>query len=188
MRIDITVRDEHGVPRDVAVCAPDGSTVHDIAPALCTAMAAEPGTQLWLGARRLGPDVPLGGHGLRCGDVVSADGPDRADPAGAAVHRLQVVGGPDGGRAVALPRGIVTIGRTADCDLVLTDPDVSRRHASITVTSVGMIARDLSSTNGTTVEGRPVDDDGTPLAAGAMLRVGDSFVSICTSGDPPAAV
>ena len=188
MRIDITVRDSHGLCRDVAITAPDGSAVREVHVRLTTLVAAEPAAELWAGPRRLTPGTPLGGRGLHSGDVVSVGAPQPADPAAAAVLRLQVVSGPDAGHVVALPRGIVTIGRGIDCDLALTDPAVSRRHASITVTSVGTIVRDLLSTNGTSVDGRPVDDDGTPLAPGAMLRVGDSFVSMCAGSDPAAAV
>ena len=188
MRIDLTVRDRQDLCRDVAIAAPDGSTVRDVQLSLTSVIGAEPAAELWTGARRLTAHAPLGGPGLRCGDVVSIGAPEPTDPAAGAVLRLQVVGGPDAGQVVALPRGIVTIGRGTDCDLVLTDPDVSRRHASITVTSVGIILRDVASTNGTTVDGHAVDDDGTALTPGAMVRVGDSFVSVCAGSEPPAAV
>lgn len=43
-----------------------------------------------------------------------------------------------------------TIGRGADCDLVLADDSVSRLHAEIEVTEEGYLAvRDLHSSNGT---------------------------------------
>ncbi|MCW2644111.1 MAG: segregation ATPase FtsK/SpoIIIE -like protein [Pseudonocardiales bacterium] len=188
MRIDLTVRNRHGLCRDVAITAPEGSAVRDVHVGLTSVARAEPAAELWAGPRRLAPDAPLGGLGLRTGDVVSVGAPGPADPAAGAVLRLQVVGGPDAGQVVALPRGIVTIGRGVDCDLVLTDPDVSRRHASVTVTSVGTIVRDLMSTNGTSIDGHPVDDDGTPLTPDAILRVGDSFVAMCAGSAAPAAV
>jgi pSer/pThr/pTyr-binding forkhead associated (FHA) protein len=45
------------------------------------------------------------------------------------------------------------IGRSPRCDLVLNDPTVSRRHAELVQADDGWIVRDLSSTNGTRVNG-----------------------------------
>jgi pSer/pThr/pTyr-binding forkhead associated (FHA) protein len=45
------------------------------------------------------------------------------------------------------------IGRSPRCDLVLGDPTVSRRHAELVQADHGWIVRDLSSTNGTRVNG-----------------------------------
>lgn len=188
MRIEFTVRDRQGSCRDVAVTAPAGSAVRDLCPGLGGLLGAASPGELWVGPRRLAADTPLGGTGLRCGDVVSLEAGGTAERALGAVLRLQVVGGPDAGQVVILPRGIVTIGRHDECDLTLTDPDVSRRHASVTVTSMGVVVRDLGSTNGTSVDGHAVDEDGTALVPGAVLRMGDSFVSLCATGEAPAAV
>ena len=45
------------------------------------------------------------------------------------------------------------IGRGSDCDIVIDDPGISRKHLEIDITDNGVIARDLGSTNGTYVEG-----------------------------------
>jgi pSer/pThr/pTyr-binding forkhead associated (FHA) protein len=45
------------------------------------------------------------------------------------------------------------IGRSPRCDLVLDDPTVSRRHAELVPADDGWIVSDLSSTNGTRVNG-----------------------------------
>ena len=45
------------------------------------------------------------------------------------------------------------IGRSPRCDLVLDDPTVSRRHAELVPSDGGWIVSDLSSTNGTRVNG-----------------------------------
>ena len=52
----------------------------------------------------------------------------------------------DGGRA--------TIGRSKDCDIRLTDPNVSRRHAELRQEGTAYWILDLGSTNGVTVNGR----------------------------------
>lgn len=52
----------------------------------------------------------------------------------------------------------VTIGRAAGCDIVLAgDESVSRRHAALQRTFAGWTATDLSSRNGTFVNGRRID-------------------------------
>ncbi len=54
------------------------------------------------------------------------------------------------------PTETVTIGRDARCDLVLSDPSISRRHATITSDDEGLLLADLGSTNGTLVGTRRV--------------------------------
>lgn len=48
------------------------------------------------------------------------------------------------------------IGRSTECDVVLSDTAVSRRHALISLRGNRCALRDLRSTNGTWVNGRPV--------------------------------
>jgi len=49
------------------------------------------------------------------------------------------------------PTDKVTIGRDARCDLVLSDPSISRVHATITSRDGGLILEDQGSTNGTLI-------------------------------------
>lgn len=60
------------------------------------------------------------------------------------------------------------IGRHYACDVVLSDPSVSRRHARVTFRDGGWILQDLESTNGTTVNGTAVGR--------CELRPGDRLV------------
>lgn len=53
------------------------------------------------------------------------------------------------------PRPLV-VGRLAECDIVVNDANVSRRHAEIWRTSEGVAIRDLQSTNGTFVNGHRI--------------------------------
>jgi hypothetical protein len=48
------------------------------------------------------------------------------------------------------------IGRSRSCDIVLASPEVSRRHARLFFRDGSWIVQDLTSTNGTSVNGAPV--------------------------------
>jgi hypothetical protein len=56
---------------------------------------------------------------------------------------------------LALPEaeGSVTLGRSRECDCVLADPSVSRRHAELRREGTRWVLRDLGSRNGTRVNG-----------------------------------
>jgi predicted component of type VI protein secretion system len=68
---------------------------------------------------------------------------------------VEVIEGPGAGRQVALGRPLV-VGREATADLVLDDPQVSRRHARLTPTDYGAGVEDLGSRNGTFVNGTQI--------------------------------
>jgi len=65
---------------------------------------------------------------------------------------LRGVSGTYFGKIVPL-RGRLVIGRGSDCDLVLDEPEMSRRHAVIENSGDGVYLRDLGSANGTFVNG-----------------------------------
>ena len=70
---------------------------------------------------------------------------------------------------LGLDRDSTIIGRDARCDIVVEDDGVSRRHARIDKTQTGYFELvDLSSTNGTLVEGRGISR--------MLLLDGDRFV------------
>lgn len=72
---------------------------------------------------------------------------------------------PDG---TAVPLGENTVlGRHPGCDVVLAEASVSRRHAEIRLTNGRHVLLDLSSANGTWIDGRPVLQH--------LLRDGDTF-------------
>jgi hypothetical protein len=62
------------------------------------------------------------------------------------------------------------IGREADCDVVLVDLAVSRRHARLRFRDGRWILQDLHSTNGTTVNGEPVGR--SELRPGDLISIG----------------
>jgi nucleotide-binding universal stress UspA family protein len=73
-------------------------------------------------------------------------------------------------RRIPLGEAPVTIGRLPDCDVVVTDPKASRRHAQVRPAGSGFLLVDLDSTNGTKVNGIPVREH--PLSDGDLISVG----------------
>ncbi|MFT5681107.1 MAG: DNA-binding NtrC family response regulator [Myxococcota bacterium] len=57
----------------------------------------------------------------------------------------------DMGQSWEFELDVIRIGAREDLDILLTDPTVSRRHAEIVRTPMGVLLRDLNSTNGTFV-------------------------------------
>ncbi len=78
---------------------------------------------------------------------------------------------PDG-RRVALGAQPLVIGRLPECDVVLNDSNVSRRHAELRRSSDGVFLTDLGSTNGTRVNGAPVREQ--ILVSGDEVSVGST--------------
>src|SRR5882757_3766412 len=187
MQIRLSVRDADGFARDVGLNAPPGAVLDDVYAAITALLpprlGGEPG--LWSGSHRLPPGALLAGPGLRNGDVLQPGDRDLSD---GAVLRVHVTGGPDAGLIAPLPRGVTTVGRGPTCDLTLTDPDVSRQHAALTVTTAGITARDLGSTNATLLDGEAVDPDGAFVIPGQLLRLGESLLCIAGADEPAAAV
>ncbi|MFD0429306.1 FHA domain-containing protein [Streptomyces zhihengii] len=114
-------------------------------------------------------------------------------PAGEEPHdadvpaELHVVAGPDAGGVHLLHGGRISVGRSADADVPLDDPDVSRLHCEVTVSEDGRVTvADLDSTNGTTVDGAPVGTRPVRLPAGALLRVGESALRLAAAPPPRA--
>jgi len=105
-------------------------------------------------------------------------GPEGQLPDGLAV---EVVGGPDAGAIAALDTGTVVIGKGADCDLVLSDPAVSRRHLAISVTSERIEVRDLGSKNGSFYLGARFES--IQVAPGSQIQLGATQLAIVTSAD-----
>src|SRR5438477_3136022 len=89
-------------------------------------------------------------------------------------YRLQVLG--HGGATIALGARPVVVGAHASCDLVLVDPQVSRRHAELTAVPEGIRIKDLGSTNGTWWQGTRVGEVVVP--SGATVQFGSTPVRI----------
>jgi hypothetical protein len=79
------------------------------------------------------------------------------------------------GREVGVESPITVIGRSSECDVVVGDPNVSRRHAEIRRMGRGYSLVDLGSTNGTEVNGLRVTE--TSLMNGDVIGVGTTQIT-----------
>ncbi|MGC8764233.1 MAG: adenylate/guanylate cyclase domain-containing protein [Acidobacteriota bacterium] len=61
-------------------------------------------------------------------------------------------------RKFLLQKERISLGRMPDCDLIVPDHTVSRRHAELLMTPEGWKIADLGSRNGTRVNGEPVEE------------------------------
>ncbi len=64
------------------------------------------------------------------------------------------------------------IGRSRSCDVVLNDPSVSREHARVWTQDGRVLCVDLGSSNGTTVDGRPVGTSPVSIGPGSAVAFG----------------
>ncbi|WP_435270537.1 FtsK/SpoIIIE domain-containing protein [Streptomyces sp. 1222.5] len=210
MQIRLTVVDPLGpapqrgraASRDVLVTAPTGTDLAAVASALAAAVTGEGGTGrdtsgspvvLYAGTERLDPRrCTLGEPPLVDGAVLALGGPAAAEPhpeLDDAPTQLHVVAGPDAGGVHLLHGGRITVGRSAEADVPLDDPDVSRLHCAVTVGADGRVSvADLDSTNGTVLGGTRVTGRPVRFPAGALLKIGESALRVTPSGGPGARV
>ncbi len=92
-------------------------------------------------------------------------------PGGAAVGSLAL---PDGSRVV-IGEEPVSIGRLPECDVAVSDPNVSRRHAEVRRQGNDFVVVDLGSTNGTMVNGTRIYGE-TALSDGDIISFGSTYV------------
>ena len=86
------------------------------------------------------------------------------------MSRLVIQSGPECGREIALRPGRNRLGRHADNDVAINDESISAHHCEITPDTGGLRVYDLGSTNGTFVDGEPVQE--SMVQPGQRLQVG----------------
>ncbi|MFI1221765.1 MULTISPECIES: FHA domain-containing protein [unclassified Streptomyces] len=181
---------------DVLVTGPAGTALAAVASQLASAVSGPESSQgggavvLFAGRERLDAHrIALGEPPLVDGAVLSLQVPGGDEATDDAVPaQLHVVAGPDAGGVHLLHGGQIRIGRSADADVPLDDPDVSRLHCAVTVSEDGRVSvADLGSTNGTSLDGVEVLERPVRLAPGALLRLGESALRL-TAGSRPATL
>jgi hypothetical protein len=73
----------------------------------------------------------------------------------------------------AIGRNRVLIGRSPETDVVVSHDDISRKHALLYRERGQAFVRDLSSANGTTIDGIRVGGESTAVSHGSVLGLGD---------------
>lgn len=191
MRLKLTYARASGSEDDIVVTVDAGASIGEVAEAIAVSdpkSAARPPAEPTLRATLPGQpegvllprDAPVGeawiGSGARI-EIVDG-GRHFASPevaAGSVRARVTVLEGPDAGLSREIRASGAVVGRDAQCDIVLSDPLVSKRHARIDV-SDGVDVVDLGSANGILSDGIAVPrvhlETGTELLLGAdLLRI-----------------
>jgi len=88
------------------------------------------------------------------------------------------------GQTIELRAGLVLVGRSSGCHVVLDDALVSRRHAQFIVTKDSVVVEDLGSVNGVYVNSRRVEGN-EALREGDRVQIGKSEFVIRSASDKP---
>lgn len=75
------------------------------------------------------------------------------------------------------------IGRSEECDILIAEKKVSRKHAKLTINDDGVSIEDLGSTNGTFVDAKKITN--VDLKDGATVRIGMSAFKVNIIGGKP---
>src|SRR3712207_2261694 len=80
-------------------------------------------------------------------------------------------------------RGPWTVGPSQECDIVVADPNVSRKHARLSRADNGSVVEDRGSANGTLLDGAPIDRE--RIESGDELTFGQTTVRFVRRIDSP---
>lgn len=104
-------------------------------------------------------------------------------------YQLMMRNGPTPGKAYALAASEVVIGREVGNDIIISDPEVSRRHARLWAEGGNYLIEDFGSTNGTFVNGQRLMGPHL-LQAGEMIQLGENVILVfeIIQFDPDATI
>lgn len=107
----------------------------------------------------------------------------------AAPIQLVIRSGPSAGKVYDIEKTSVTIGRDLNNEIVINDPEVSRRHARLFLQGVNYVLEDLGSTNGTFVNGQRLMGPYV-LRPGEVITLGEhiNLELEVPQGDPDATI
>jgi hypothetical protein len=83
---------------------------------------------------------------------------------------LTILEGPEAGKTFDFDRVQITVGRTMENDVVLPDPSISRQHFFIRDKGGAYIIKDLESSNGTKLNGKPIKEE--VIRSGDVIQAG----------------
>ncbi len=97
--------------------------------------------------------------------------------------RLIIVAGPDLGMEWAFKTPEIVLGRDEDCDLMMSDIAVSRRHAKLALEGDHFVLHDLGSGNGTYLNGARIERE--ELSPGDEITVGERTLRFVELNEAP---
>jgi pSer/pThr/pTyr-binding forkhead associated (FHA) protein len=103
-----------------------------------------------------------------------------AIPGGRAQAELTIESGPDAGHAHRAGDSALRLGRSPDNDVILRDPATSGHHARLERRGDQFWIVDLGSTNGTLVNGEPIQEK--QLSHGDRVTIGQNAVHFSVLG------
>jgi DNA segregation ATPase FtsK/SpoIIIE, S-DNA-T family len=190
VELELVCSTPDGNAAPVLVSVPEQALVGDLRRAL-QAHLGSTGGGLYAGFTLLPDSVPVAAAGLVHGAAVGLGQPvwpamaTDAPMVASGERELAVVGGLYCGPAKpVLPRAVLRLGRSADADLVLADPEVSRDHARVSMTDAGLVRiADTGSRNGIRRRGwRLAGEAGeagqAEVGVGDVLGLGESVVGL----------
>lgn len=194
MQLKLELQPQNGMATAISVIAEATATVADVSAAIHAGQTGVPcsRTDLTLqildnanaGLEVLPPQSLLPETNLRSGQrvqVVQWDGSHPAAGRTTPEARLTITAGPGAGRTFDLHKGPNIIGRQTDCEVMLDDPLVSRRHARVIVGDQIEIV-DMNSANGVLIAGEPVPH--AVLGPKDTAVIGDTQVSVERTATP----
>jgi hypothetical protein len=114
--------------------------------------------------------------------AISAGTAERLGLAGSGAHLVVLDDSGADKERISITRAPITIGRLSTNDVVLSDPNVSRKHAEVRRDGNRWVLVDLGSTNGTLVNGKLAKEH--PLTSGDRIAFGTSELRFdLTKGD-----
>jgi DNA-binding NtrC family response regulator len=100
-------------------------------------------------------------------------------------YRLVVIEGPDTGRTIEGTENEISIGTSDGNAFVVADRTVSRHHVAIAPSERGHLVRDLGSTNGTLINGVPIER--AYLMPSSVIAIGDTRLRFEIAGGDEVA-